>query len=735
MVEETEKIPYLPERLMGLEELALNLWWRWSRHARLLLRDVDPMLWSATRHNPVAMLRQVDPGRLAHCSQDREFLQAFDEVMSRFHHYMAQEDTWFRTKYPDHHGGVVAYFCAEFGLHNSIPIYSGGLGVLAGDHCKAASDLGVPLIGVGLLYSKGYFDQKLNLDGWQEGTDEPFDPRVMPLVRLTGPGGSHGLTTLETSGRPVHVGAWRLDVGRVKLYLLDTNLPENHPEDRELTYQLYGGGEEYRLKQEWILGVAGVRVLRALGLEPGAWHANEGHAAFMMIERLRELILVGTEPPEALRQVRSRSVFTTHTPVPAGHDMFPRELVEGVCGDYCRGEPMDHQAFLALGSHPALDHDRFHMTATAIRLSKRVNGVSRRHRRVTQELWASLWPGREASHIPIGSVTNGVHLGSWMSHKYMGLLDDHLGAGWQDRMVDPEMWEAVLELDDLRVWTIHQELKAELLTFCREQARSRWTTAWKEAAHLVGAGTFLSPEPLTIGFARRFANYKRAYLLFQNEERLRRLLTDPRRTVQIVFSGKAHPADEEAKGTLQRVWQATREARFEGRIAFVEDYELHVAHRLVQGVDLWINLPRVPMEASGTSGMKAALNCVPQISTLDGWWAEGFNGENGWALPLAEGHAEEMDALDQEALFQLLEREVVPTYYELDDRGVPLAWVRRMKQALRVAGARFTARRMVKEYVGNYYIDALAGSSEGDDPPLRAGPNSDERADAGAATG
>lgn len=719
MTDASAKIPYLPDRLQALERISLNLWWRWNRRARRMLRAVDPMLWSQTRHNPVALLRRVNPGRLAHLAADREFLELFDSVVDEFDHMLRSGDTWFANTYPDvARDRPVAYFCAEFGLHNSIPIYSGGLGVLAGDHCKAASDLGVPLIGVGLLYSKGYFDQKLNLEGWQEDSDEVFDPEIMPLVRLTGPESHVSLTTLTTSTRPVHIGAWRLDAGRISLYLLDTNLPENHEEDRELTYKLYGGGREHRLKQEWILGVGGVRVLRALGVEPAAWHANEGHASFMMVERLRERLEAGASPDEAIASVRAETVFTTHTPVPAGHDMFEPEIVEGVCSEYWNGGHLDRETFLAMGTHPELDHGRFHMTAAGIRLASRVNGVSKRHRRVTQELWASLWPGRDPAHVPIEGVTNGVHLASWMAHRLMELLDGIFGPVWESFLGDPSMWERVDELDDEALWTVHTEMKATLLDFCREQARYRWIELWKEAAHLVGAGTLLSPEPLTIGFARRFATYKRANLLFRDEERLCRLLTDPRRPVQIIFAGKAHPADDDAKRVMQRVWQLTRDTTFAGRIAFLEDYELHVAHRLVQGVDVWLNVPRVPLEASGTSGMKAALNGVPQISTLDGWWAEGFNGANGWAIPVA--HAEnddDVDAQDHNHLFTILEREVVPLYYKLDDRGIPAGWVRMMKEALRVAGSAFTTSRMVREYAERFYVPALKGSVGEDDPP------------------
>ncbi|HSH75783.1 MAG TPA: alpha-glucan family phosphorylase [Longimicrobiales bacterium] len=717
MPQEPSKIPYLPEPIAGLERLALNLWWRWDRRARLLFRGIDPTLWSATRHNPVALLRKVDPNRLAQLSRDAGFVSDYEIVMAELDRAMDPELGWFGERFPDLKSARFAYFCAEFGLHNSIPIYSGGLGILAGDHCKAASDLGVPLVGVGLLYSKGYFDQELNLDGWQEDSDEPFDPRIMPLVRITGPNDSRSLTVLETAGHPVHIGAWRLEVGRVQLYLLDTNLPENDPGDMELTYKLYGGGHEHRLKQEWILGVGGVRVLRALGIEPSVWHANEGHATFMLVERVRELLAEGKSLEEAVQEVRNRSVFTTHTPVPAGHDIFHRDLIETVCGEYFDPGILDRDTFLALGRHPLMDQGSFHMTAAAFRLARHLNGVAKRHEVVTRHLWVPLWSGRDAGDVPVTSITNGVHVGSWMSHHFMMVLDELFGPFWEKNLPESEDWDRILELDDETIWETHRALKVTLLDFCREQARGRWRTLWKDATHLVGAGTLLSPEPLTIGFARRFATYKRANLLFRDERRLQRLLTDPHRPVQLVFAGKAHPADDEGKRMLQKVWKATREPRFEGRIAFVEDYDVHVAHRLVQGVDLWLNLPRVPMEACGTSGMKAALNFVPQLSTLDGWWAEGFNGGNGWAVPTSEAEGEELDAADHEALFTLLEREVVPAFYERDERGIPAAWLMRMKQAMIAAGKDFTAARMVEEYTERFYGQAARGGSERDDPP------------------
>src|SRR5437762_2442566 len=624
--------PALPERIAGLATLARNLSWSWNHDARALFRSIDPTLWRLTRHNPFALLRRVDPARLAACAADPEFLRQYDALIERAGREASNAGTWFATAYPDVTSGMVAYFCAEFGLHNSVPIYSGGLGILAGDQCKAASDLGVPLVGVGLLYTRGYFDQRLRLDGWQEDADERFDVSLTPLERVLGPGGAPAVITVPTGGRAVGVGAWRVMVGRVPVYLLDTDLEQNDPADRELSHRLYGGAHDLRMRQEWILGVGGVRVLRALGLQPATWHANEGHAAFMLLERVRELVAQATPFDEAVRRVRATSIFTTHTPV------------------------------------------------------------------------------------PVRQLAYRVHLATLMVHRMTDLLNRPLGPGWADRVDEAGFWDSVLGLENAAVWETHRELKGTLLRAIRDDARRRWADQWKEALHLVGAGTLLEERALTIGFARRFATYKRASLIFRDLDRLQRLLANPWRPVQLVFSGKAHPADEPGKQMLKSVYALTREARFEGRIAFLEDYEMHLAHNLVQGVDLWLNVPRPPLEASGTSGIKAALNGVPQLGTLDGWWAEGYDGRNGWAIPAAPDGADAA-AADAEQLYRLLEQEVVPLFYDRDARDVPLGWVDKMKHALRVAGRHFTAQRMVRQYVTEYYVPAIKGQLPGDDPP------------------
>jgi starch phosphorylase len=714
------KIPFLPPRLEGLATLATNLAWSWNLDARALFRAIDEPLWHLTRHNPIDLLRRVDPGRLAALPQDPDFLRKLDALNDWIAAESSSAQTWFHTTHGETDRKTIAYFCAEFGLHNSVPIYSGGLGILAGDHCKASSDLGVPLTGVGLMYTRGYFDQHLGLDGWQEDRDERFDFPITPLVQVYGPNNEQWLTRVPCFGRTVYVGAWKMLVGRVPLFLLDTNLEANDPQDRELSSKLYGVGVDLRLKQEWILGVAGVRALRAVGINPAAWHANEGHAAFMGMERLREYTSTGVPYEEAIRRVRDASIFTTHTPVPAGHDHFPAEQVEQCVGPFWEEMGITREQFFALGRHPVENHDEFHMTVLAMRLSRGVNGVSKVHGEVSRELWKELWPGRARDQVPIGHVTNGVHVGTWMAKPGLVLMEKHLGPGWDIRAGEPDFWEKVLTLDDEAFWYMHMRLKSTLIRAMREDARRRWATHWKEAAHVVGAGTLLDHHALTIGFARRFATYKRADLMFRDAERLRRLLVNPWRPVQIVFAGKAHPADQPGKELLQRVYKFTRDPQFEGRVAFIEDYEMHVAHVLVQGVDVWLNLPRVPLEASGTSGMKAALNGVPQISTLDGWWAEGYDGTNGWAIPHAPAD-QDSDAADVEHFYSLLEEQVIPLYYTRDERGIPLGWLEKMRNAIRVAGEQFTARRMVHDYVENYYIPAIRGYATPDDPPVGTG--------------
>ena len=705
----------LPPRLAGLAQIARNLSWSWHREARAVFRNIDERLWHAVRHNPLKFLNEVPAERLDAAANDAGLCTRYDEIVRWSQLERTTAGTWFAKSYPDLRDKTVAYFCAEFGLHSSVPIYSGGLGVLAGDHCKSASDLGVPLVGVGILYRNGYFDQRINLQGRQQDTDVQYDIAMTPITPLTGPGGVPYLATVPTFGRDVRIRAWRLDVWRVPIYLLDTDLEENHPDDRPLLSKLYAGGPALRLRQEWLLGVGGVRVLRALNVQPSAWHANEGHAAFMLVERVREYVSAGMPYADAVARVRATSSFTTHTPVPAGHDMFGQDQVEQCAGPVWDEMGISRDQFFGIGHHPTVGRDTFHMTATAIRLSRRVNGVSRRHGVVAREQWKALWPGRALAEVPIGHITNGVHLATWMSNLIMHVFDASFGANWGNRLGEVDVWDRIMDADDATLWAAHQNLKVILLNLIREEARQAYMSQSLEATQIVGAGVMLDPSVLTIGFARRFATYKRASLIFSDPERLRALLTNSARPVQIVFAGKAHPADNPGKDILQAVYQFTRDPRFEGRVAFVEDYDMHFAHLLVQGVDLWMNLPKVPMEASGTSGMKAALNGVPQLSTVDGWWEEAFDGTNGWAM--GEAGVVDDDAETADRLYTLLETEIVPRYYARNEQALPVAWIRTMKRAIREAGMHFTAHRMVQDYARDYYVPSMLGVTAADDPP------------------
>jgi starch phosphorylase len=704
----------LPPRLAGLAHLARNLAWSWNREARALFREIDETRWHQLRHNPLLLLETVPAERLAALAATPAFLARYDRVMHWLAGERSDEHTWYARTYPELRDQPIAYFCAEFGFHDSVPIYSGGLGVLAGDHCKSASDLGLPLVGVGIFYRDGYFDQRIRPDGWQEDAPDTFALDTVPIEAVPAADGSPHLTTVRTFGRDVHIRVWRMHVGRVPVYLLDSDLDSNHPDDRPLLSKLYAGGPALRLRQEWLLGVGGVRVLAALGITPAAWHANEGHAGFMLVERVRALCASGVGFDDAVRRVRAASVFTTHTPVPAGHDQFRVEDVAACMGPVWPELGVSRERVLALGHHPEAGPASFHMTALCVRLSRRVNGVSARHGAVSRALCAPLWRDRAAEAVPVGHVTNGVHLATWMANPVMQLLDEHLGPDWGTRHAAEE-WAAVLTVDDERLWGVHLKLKHVLLRLVREEARRAFARRSLEAVQLVGAGTLLDPHALTIGFARRFATYKRANLLFHDLERLRALVTDSARPVQVVFSGKAHPADVPGKQLLQEVYQWTRDPQFAGRIAFVEDYGMHLAHLLVQGVDLWLNLPRVPLEASGTSGMKAALNGVPQLSTVDGWWEEGYDGTNGWAIE--PGLDDDTGARTAARLYELLETRVVPAYYERDADDLPRAWLRTMKHAIRVAGTHFTGRRMVEQYVRAYYAPAILGDALQDDPP------------------
>jgi starch phosphorylase len=688
------------------------LWWTWNAQAREVFRLLDYTLWRQTAHNPVRMLRSLSPEILESAARDDRFLALYDSALDALDGARTARDTWWQHTFNDS-TGPIAYFSAEFALHQSLPIYAGGLGVLAGDHCKEASDLGVPLIGIGFMYPQGYFHQSVSPEGWQQESYERLSWDDAPIEPAITPDGSPCIVPVPLGNRSVLVQVWRVRLGRVKLYLLDTDLEENAPWDRELSARLYGGDRETRVQQEIILGVGGVRALKALGSQPQVWHLNEGHAAFVVLQRIRDLIEGGLSFDEALAEVRRTTVFTTHTPVAAGHDAFPFNLVEthlagcwGTLGEY-------RDRFMQLGSYDNGSGAQFNMTALALRTAERVNAVSQLHGVVTRDMWAPMWPGLEPAQRPVRSITNGVHMPTWLSNEMARLFDDYMPSDWRDRHDDPTLWQHILEVPDDALWHARKALRQYLFAFVRERARQRWRDEQVSVARVVAAGTLLDPNALTIGYARRFTGYKRAELIFQNPERLQAILNASRRPVQIVFAGKAHPADETGKHHIQQVYRRAIDPKFGGRIAFVDDYDLHVAHFLVQGCDIWMNNPRKPMEASGTSGMKASLNGVPHFSIGDGWWAEGFTGENGWLIDAGEeASPEAQDAADAARMYDILEREIVPAFYDRED-DIPRRWLAVVRQAIISVAPRFSARRMVKDYVDNMYAPALRGQTVG----------------------
>jgi len=691
----------IPERIGRAEELAYNLWWSWHPEARELFRDLNYVLWRIAGHNPVKQLRETSPERLQQLASDSQFLALYDAVMASFDTEVSAEKTWFETKYPGMLRGPLAYFSMEFAIHTSLPIYAGGLGILAGDMCKEASDLGMPLVAVGFMYPQGYFHQHITGAGTQEERYHQLDFDEAPIRPVLSADGRRILVSVPLGIGAVSVGVWRVKVGRVDVYLLDTNVSENTPLQRQLSARLYVADPETRLQQELVLGMGGVRVLRALGIQPAIWHANEGHTAFMPLERVREEMEAGLSFQEAVRKVRSVTIFTTHTPVPAGQDVFPAELVEKHLSEYCSSLDISRKECLRLGGVEGSDGRLFSMGALGLRMADQRYGVSRIHGAVARKMWHVLWPEVDEDSVPITHVTNGVHMPTWVASEMRELYEKYLGADWLERHDDPSTWNKVLDIPDGELWNVRRILKHELINGVDELAQKAWATNDVEPHHLVGIGALLHPEVLTIGFVRRFAEYKRPTLIFRDLERLKPLVRDPFRPVQFVFAGKSHPADFASKELVSRVFNLSLDRDFMGRIAFLEDYDMHMAHYLAQGVDVWLNAPRRLNEACGTSGMKAVLNGVLHLSVRDGWWEEGYNGANGWAIGdmVKPATNEEEDGADAESIYRILERDIVPLFYMRDKQGVPHGWMRMVKESIRTLSPRFSTRRMMKEYI------------------------------------
>ncbi len=702
--------PSLPERLAPLLEIAHNLWWTWNPEAVELFRRLDHDLWIKTGHNPVQLLGSVDQDRLRQLEGDDVFLSHMDRVNEALTRYL-QMPTWAVRAYPELADARLAYFSMEFGLAQCLPVYAGGLGVLAGDHIKSTSELGLPAVGVGLLYRKGYFHQYLNHDGWQQEVSPENDFYNMPVRRVRDAAGAPLQVELELDGRPVRVQGWQVQVGRTLLYLLDTNLESNVDADRSITYQLYAPGLETRIRQELVLGIGGVRFLRAMGIAPDVCHMNEGHAAFLGLERIRLLMESdGLGFPEALEAVRAGTVFTTHTPVPAGIDLFPPELVKRYLAPYAAGLGISLEELLGLGRlNPADPQEQVSMAVLAIHLSGYRNGVSRLHGVVSRRMWAGVWPGIPEDEVPIGHVTNGIHVRSWLSDEMTRLFDRYLGPQWIDEPLSQEIWKRVREIPDNELWRSQERLKERLVGFARQRLQEQLRRRGAGAQDLHAAQEVLDPDALTIGFARRFATYKRATLLFKDPERLAAILNDPQRPVQLIFAGKAHPADNGGKQLIQEIIHYCRRPEFRKRVVFLEDYDLHLARYLVQGVDVWLNNPRRPLEACGTSGMKVPANGGLHLSVLDGWWDEAYNSEVGWAIGQGEEYDDPalQDEVESSALYDLLADEVVPLYYARGEDDLPRGWIARIKASMEQLTPVYSTNRMVRQYTENFYLPAL----------------------------
>ena len=701
-------IPSLPIRLERLHDLAYNLWWAWNLEAIDLFRHMDRDLWEEAGHNPVLMLGTIEQERLEKAARDEAFLVHMERVLEGFDRYMQGRTTWSQKKHGFSQGLVIAYFSAEFGLTDCIPNYCGGLGILAGDHLKSASDLGLPLVGVGLLYQQGYCRQYFSTDGWQQEQRPENDFYTMPLQLERHQDGNPVTIEVSYPGHKVKAQVWRVQVGRVPLFLLDTNLKANSPEDRDITDQLYGGDIEMRIRQEIVLGIGGIRALKALGIHPTVCHMNDGHSAFLALEHIRLLMeehnLSFAEVKEAATAV---NIFTTHTPVPAGIDIFPPFLIDKYFAGYYASLGLSREEFLALGRiNPTDSEEPFSMAVLALRLSAKSNGVSKLHSTVSRRMWQGVWPGVPEDDVPITPVTNGIHLLSWISHDMADLFDRYLGLAWRENPADPEVWKRVDDIPDEELWRTHERRRERLIAFVRRRLRAQLEERGARPSEIERAKGVLDPRALTIGFGRRFTTYKRATLILRNLERLAHILNDKERPVQIIYAGKAHPMDRPAKELIRQIIHLARREEFRRRIVFIEDYDMCVARYMVQGVDLWLNNPRRFLEASGTSGMKATANGALNMSTLDGWWDEAYQPEIGWTIGRGEVYEDHnyQDEVESSAVYDLLEKEVTPLFYDRGSDGLPRKWIARMKAAMRAICPYFNTDRMVQEYAECLYL-------------------------------
>lgn len=701
--------PQLPKRIEKLSEIGYNLWWSWNTEFLKLFKEMDIDLWESVNKNPIKFLKLVTQEKLEKAAQSPEFLKKYDKVVENFEDYMKSKNNWFEKKYPDNKNDVIAYFSAEYGLDQTLAIYSGGLGILSGDHLKSASDLGVPLVAIGLLYKRGYFNQKINENGIQETEYNDIDIENLPIESVKDSEGKDVLVALHFPKKKIYLKAWKVNVGRVELYLLDSDIEANIPEYREITKTLYGGDREMRIQQEIILGQGGVAMLKALGYNPTIYHMNEGHSSFLILELIYNLMKEKQVSFQIARDiVSSKTVFTTHTPVPAGNDIFTLSLVEKYFKDYWDKLGITKQEFFQMGMKPdaQIDTTGFNMGILALKVAGKKNGVSKLHGAVSRELFGEVWPNIAANESPITYVTNGIHTCSWLSPHLKELYNKYLIPYWQDRIYDDEVWKKISDVPNEELWKAHQERKVKMLAIVKENTINRLRRCGYNYDEIMKIVDCLDPNALTIGFARRFATYKRATLIFKDLERITQILNNKNQKVQIIFAGKAHPADKEGQDLIKYIHEISMKPQFKGKVFLLENYNIAMSKYLISGVDVWLNTPRRPMEASGTSGQKASVNGVINFSILDGWWAEGYNTKNGWKIgdSLEYSDYESQDRADSQSIYDTLENKIIPMYYEKDEDGISSRWMQTMKESIISTGGKYSTSRMLTDYVDKLYI-------------------------------
>lgn len=703
--------PQLPKPIEKLGEISENLWWSWNTEFLKIFKEIDIDLWEKCNKNPVKFLRQVDQEKLEKASNDPEILRNYRINVDNFESYMKSRTTWFSKQYPENKDDVIAYFSAEYGLDETLPIYSGGLGILSGDHLKSASDLGIPIVAIGLLYKNGYFNQKINKNGEQVSEYYNIEMDNLPIKPLKDENGEDVIVYIKLQKDKLYIKVWKICVGRVNLYLLDTDIPENKEEYRGITLKLYGGDQEMRIRQEMVLGIGGVKVLQELEITPKVYHMNEGHSSFLVLEAIKQTIKQKQVSFEIAKDiVTAKTVFTTHTPVPAGNDIFPIELVEKYFDGYWKDLGITKEQFLELGMKPRDESkNSFNMGILALKIAGKKNGVSRLHESVSRELFSDVWPEIAPQESPITYVTNGVHTCSWLAPNLKELYNQYLEPYWQERIYSDETWKRIDKIPDEELWEAHKQRKIKLLKLVRDNVTARLKNNGVHYEKIREIVSGLNPDALTIGFARRFATYKRAALIFKDLERITQILNDTNRPVQIIFAGKAHPADKEGQDLIKYIHEISLMPQFKGKIFLLENYNINVARHLVSGVDVWLNNPRRPMEASGTSGEKASVNGVVNFSILDGWWAEGYNTKNGWAIGTNEEYYsyEEQDLADSESIYKTLEDKIIPTYYNKNEKGLSETWIRLMKNSIMSTGGKYSTARMVVDYTEKLYMPLL----------------------------